>query len=1337
MRHLIIFLFIFFWSFSLNAKQFYFRHYRNEDGLSNNTVMVSIQDRRGFIWFGTKEGLNRFDGYQFKTYLNNPNNPNSLINNIIISLCEDKDGIIWIGTINGICYFNPDNDYFGTIQNEDIKITGLILDIKNDFSNNIWITTRQGVYRYNKLENNIFFYSATDYFQPGSICVTLSGDIWIASSNGNIYKYDPRTNSYIKYKVLNDNELLSSTQLVKIVETEDNELLVSTDNAGLRQFNPSTGKVVTLFDKDNEGKDIIILAILKKSENEYWIGSESGIHIFDLKEGFRGTIQKSTTNPFSITNNSIRSIIKDREGGIWIGTFYGGINYLPQDNKPFEKFYPTSLPGSLTGNVVREICVDSYGNIWVGTEDAGLNKFNPRNGIFTGFTPASSSKRVPSTNIQGLMVDGNNLWIGTYDKGIFILNIQSEKIIKHFELRLDNIGLKTNSIITFLKTKDGTIYVGSATGLYQFNRETETFTYLNNVASGCWVHSLHENNNGTIWIGTYGNGLLKYDRFSNTTKRFSYIRNDPYSLNSDYITSIYEDNHNQIWITTEGNGFCLLDSKTEKFTRFVPGKELKWGIYCSILEDGNGILWITSTRGLLSFDPSTKRIIMYTKDDGLLDNHFSYNSAYLDNTGTMYFGTVSGLIAFNPIKIRENTYNTSVYITGFQVAGSEFLTNPTNSESAKSILETNKISLAYNKSSFSIDFVAPSFTNPKMTKYKYILEGSDKNWVLLPNNRKVYYTNLAPGDYRFKVMASIGDNLWSEKGAFLEIKIFPPIWLSVPVYLIYLVIFLSVVIFTIHFFAKRNRLEHQRKIDRLESEKEMEILNAKISFFTNITHEIRTPLTLIKGPLERIFQSGINSDTIEENLSIINKNTDRLLELTNQLLDFRKAEKEIFKLNFVHTDICELIESTFNLFLPGSLEKNISFQMHSQVKQYPLAVDRETLIKIISNLLSNALKFADTSVDLYLEPDTPDNRSLRIRVNSDGRLIPPDYSEKIFEPFFQLTPEQSGKSRKGTGLGLALARSLAELHQGKLFLDKEVNHLNSFVLELPKTQEESFVLNQNLPENGLKEERHEYEIFGNMNCSRPNILLVEDEKEMGIFISKELSHEYNIILASNGAEAIKVLSNYVINLVVSDVIMPVMDGYELCSQIKNNIEFSHIPLILLTATINLNARIEGLDAGADAYIEKPFSTNLLLAQISNLLKNRDLERQNFLESPLAHIKTLTMNKTDEEFMKKLHSNIMTKMTEPDFHIETIANMMGISISTLYRKVKALTDLNTVEYIRFYKLKKAAKLLSQGEYRIDEISYLVGFSSPSYFATSFHKQFGISPSEFLKQTKNNQ
>jgi ligand-binding sensor domain-containing protein len=321
--------------------------------------MASIQDRRGFIWFGTKEGLNRFDGYQFKTYLNNPNNPNSLINNIIISLCEDKDGIIWIGTINGICYFNPDNDYFGTIQNEDIKITGLILDIKNDFSNNIWITTRQGVYRYNKLENNIFFYSATDYFQPGSICVTLSGDIWIASSNGNIYKYDPRTNSYIKYKVLNDNELLSSTQLVKIVETEDNELLVSTDNAGLRQFNPITGKVVTLFDKDNEGKDIIILAILKKSENEYWIGSESGIHIFDLKEGFRGTIQKSTTNPFSITNNSIRSIIKDREGGIWIGTFYGGINYLPQDNKPFEKFYPTSLPGSLTGNIVREICVDS------------------------------------------------------------------------------------------------------------------------------------------------------------------------------------------------------------------------------------------------------------------------------------------------------------------------------------------------------------------------------------------------------------------------------------------------------------------------------------------------------------------------------------------------------------------------------------------------------------------------------------------------------------------------------------------------------------------------------------------------------------------------------------------------------------------------------------------------------------------------------------------------------------------------------------------------------------------------------------------------------------------
>jgi DNA-binding response OmpR family regulator len=439
----------------------------------------------------------------------------------------------------------------------------------------------------------------------------------------------------------------------------------------------------------------------------------------------------------------------------------------------------------------------------------------------------------------------------------------------------------------------------------------------------------------------------------------------------------------------------------------------------------------------------------------------------------------------------------------------------------------------------------------------------------------------------------------------------------------------------------------------------------------------------------------------------------------------------MFKLSFTKTDLCEVVESTFNLFIPYSTEKKVSMRLQMPVKHYELAMDREAVTKILSNLLSNAIKYAGTKVDLILQIDTEKENVIRIRVNSDGKLIPPELGEKIFEPFYQIDFDKPGE--KGTGLGLSLARSLAELHHGRIFLDPSERKYNSFVLELTKYQEES-IDGKHEQESESLSEHHEFEFFGSPANSQPNILLVEDEIEMGRFIAKELSDDYNVILTHDGEEALKALKKYNITLVVSDVIMPVMNGYELCRQIKSNIEFSHIPVILLTATIHLNARIEGLDSGADAYIEKPFSTDLLLAQIMNLIKNRSMDRQNFINSPLAHFKSVAMNKTDEEFLRKLHSTLMDNISENDLSVEKVAELMGISISTLYRKVKALTDLNSVEYIRLARLKKAAELLSEGNYRINEISFLVGFSSPSYFATSFQKQFGISPSEFIRKLK---
>lgn len=1318
-------------SITAAGRPYYFRHYRNDNGLSNNTVMACIQDHRGFMWFGTKEGLNRFDGFQFKVFLSNPADSNSLRSNFITALNEDKDGWIWIGTPGGICYYIPESDCFGTINAENTVIMGMVVDIKTDNENYIWIATFQGIYRYNKKNNKINFYPSFKFFRPLRINLTTAGDVWISASDGSIYKYNARTDDFSGYKILTDKEIASSVMLGNILDAGSYGLLISTNIAGIRQFDPNTGKVSDFFRDEYQWNNILIRTTFLYSDEEIWIGTESGVHIFNLKSGYVTNLQKVTTDPFSISNNAVRTILRDKEGGIWLGTFYGGMNYLPPQNKPFEKYYPTGLPGALNGNVVREIHADQYGNIWIGTEDAGLIKLDHQTGLFYNITEGSNNIKIESRNVQGILVDGNDLWIGTYDNGIYILDILRQAITDHFQFSDKRSGLRTNTFITFLKTTDGSIFAGSSSGLYQFDRKNSSFIFMDNLAPGYFIHCLYEDNIGNVWMGTYGRGLFKYNKSTGTVKKILYEKGDYENMDFEWITSIFQDNSQRIWFTTEGNGFGYIDNETEEITRFIPGRDVNFAIYCDMLQDGHGYLWITSTRGLLRFDPSTNEYTTFTRDDGLLDNTFSYNSAYQDKNGRMYFGTMSGLVTFYPSDILENTFNSPVYFTGFQINGREYFVNTDGSPSFKSLLATDQIRLKYNQSSFSIDFVSPTYTSPNLTRYKYKMDGSDPDWVLISGNRKVYYTNLSPGGYKFRVLSSTDGITWSNEESILNIRISPPLWLSVPAYILYILITVTIGYMLISFYLKKEALEHQRKIDIIESNKEKEILNAKINFFTNITHEVRTPLTLIKGPLDRIIKSGINnSHNTEENLSIIKKNTDRLLNLTNQLLDFRKTEKEKFKLNFIKTDLYELIESTYNLFLPFSEEKMISVHFNSPVHYYNLAVDREAITKILSNLLSNALKFAESKVDIYLEPETEKDNIIRIRVNNDGKMIPGELSEKIFEPFYQIDFDKPGE--KGTGLGLSLARSLAELHNGKLFLDTSVRNLNSFVLELTKHQAESISSTVKESEGSIQGEIPEFEIFGSLENSSPNILLVEDEIEMGKFIAREISGDYNVILTYNSEEALKALKKYNITLIVSDVIMPVTNGYELCRKIKSDIEFSHIPVILLTATIHLNARIEGLDSGADAYIEKPFSTELLIAQIQNLIKNRSLDRQNFVTSPLTHFKSVALNKTDEEFLRKLNAVLMDNISENDLRVEKIADIMGISVSTLYRKVKALTELNSVEYIKLARLKKAAELLSDGNYRINEISYLVGFSSPSYFATSFQKQFGISPSQFVRK-----
>ncbi len=1328
MRSLFSLLFVVILSLPAGGRSYYFRNYRNDDGLSNNSVMASIQDRRGFVWFGTREGLTRFDGYQFKVFLHDPAVANSLIHNFVTALCEDNDGWIWIGTSNGLCYYIPESDFFGTIGSENQGPGLFIQDLIADNDGNIWITTYSGILRYTKANGSTRIYPAGQYFIPLSVDISTNGDVWFCATDGRIYRYDPQNDAFTGIIVLNNEELSASANLLNILDQGNGRLIVASSTAGLKLVETVSGRVSDLPDEGREFSNMLIRTASRYNDDEIWIGTETGIHIYSLTRGFLTNLQKINTDPYSLSNNAIRSITLDREGGMWIGTFYGGVSYLPGNYNSFEKYYPTGLPGSLNGNVVREMRADAEGNIWIGTEDAGLFRYDPRSGRFSDFFSGPEHDNIESRNIQGLLVSGDSLWIATNDKGIYIMNILSGRIIRHFDVSDPKSGLRTNSFITMLGTSRGEVFAGGVSGLYRFDRRNSSWDFLEDIAPFNFIHDLCEDVHGNIWIGTYGNGLFRYERSSGTCKRINTADDSGENPVGGHITSLYEDRDHRIWVATEGRGLSYIDPDTGLAVRYDSGKDFGSTIFCAMLQDSSGVLWITSTQGLFRLDPVTGKFRKYSREDGILENNFSYNSAYMDDNGRMYFGSISGLISFCPSDIKENTCNPPVYFTGLQVNGEEYNINKEGLPGFRSVLADGHISLKHNQSSLSIDFVSPSFTNPGLIRYKYRMEGSDQDWVLIKGNRKVYYTNLRPGDYRLRVLSSPDGESWSSEEAVLNIKISPPFWFSLPAFIFYIAATLTLVYTLLSFYLKKKTLEQQRKIDFIEANKEKEILNAKINFFTNITHEVRTPLTLIKGPLDRILNSGVRypRDT-EDNLLIIKRNTDRLLSLTNQLLDFRKTEKEMFRLSFVRTDLNVLVESTFNLFLPYSVEKRISMHFLRPSEHFIMPVDRESITKIMSNLLSNALKFAESKVDLSLGSAIGNDGMVRINVRSDGKRIPEEFSEKIFEPFYQIDFDKPGE--KGTGLGLSLARSLADLHHGRLFLDTTDKSCNSFVLELQKIAADGTF--EEVVEGGLAGEYHDFEIFNPTEEPRPLILLVEDEIEMGRFIAREISSEYDVVLAHNGEEALKALKKYNFTMVVSDVIMPVINGYELCRRIRSDVEFSHIPVILLTATIHLNARIEGLDSGADAYIEKPFTTDLLMAQIANLIKNRNLERQNFLNSPLVHFRSVAMNKTDEEFLKRLNSTMMENFSKTDLNVEMIAGMMGVSVSTLYRKVKALTDLNTVEFIRVARLKKAAELLSEGDFRISEVSYLVGFSSPSYFSTSFQKQFGISPSEFVR------
>lgn len=1292
--------------------QHYFKHYKVEDGLSHNTTNSILQDHNGFLWFGTKDGLNRFDGYNFKVFRNNPNNAKSIGSNFIKTLHEYA-GFLWIGTDNGLFKYSEVDDSF-EIVNDSYNKT--ILDIDNDQSGNLWYIASGVLHKLNvDTEKTIETY---DQFYSLLITSSNNGTIWVASHN-HLYQYIADNKSFKK----NDVAVLASDNnftLTALYAKSNDTILIGTRNHGALYYNSYSKKIHTLLPK--KYNSLFVRSFLPVN-NQIWIGNESGVIIFNEKTNSITHLAKSYNSPYSLSDNAVYSMISDNEGGIWVGTYFGGVNYFPKQFTPIQKFFPKVGENSISGNAVREIKKDNHGNLWIGTEDAGLNKFNLKNGQFINYLPAANVNSLSHYNIHGLLTDGDKLWVGTFERGLDVLNIKTGKLITHYDSKSTNSEMRSDFILHIYKTTTQQLFILTSQGTYVYNPTKDCFVSFEGFPESFHYTQFLEDTHKKYWAGSW-DGVFSYHPTTKKKAVYKCQKDNPNSLSSNLVNGLFEDSYQNLWITTE-NGLNRYRKETDDFERFTVENGLPSNVTYAILEDDAGNLWVSTSKGMAQLNPKNNTINVFTKVNGLLSDQFNYNSSFKDTDGTMYFGSVNGMIRFHPKEFLINDYHPAVLLTNLKINNKSMAVSSKDSPLKHAITFSDAIELNNKQSIFTIEFASLGFTTPEMTEYWYQMKGLNDSWISLGKNHEVSFNQLPAGDYTFKVKSMNSQGIWSKQSNDLKITILPHFLVSKWAIIIYLFLFFLMMYLLLNYYHNFNKNKNQRKILQLQNEKEKELYEAKIDFFTNIAHEIRTPLTLIKSPLDKLLRKNLTAQDVENNLNIMERNTARLLDLSNQLLDFRKTEKQNVNLNFSETNLHIFLKDIYTRFLPSIEEKQVSFKLVLLNEPLIAFVDTEILTKILSNLINNAIKYSEKKIKLYC---VIENNWIKITIDNDGVRVPEALQDKIFEPFYRVP---QSKNKKGTGIGLPLSRSLAELHGGHLFFNKNTREYNSFILQIPllkehkstdvrheaKTQEQNIEKPAKKRKNGVKPQ---------------HILLVEDNLELADFIQSELSEKYKVMTAQNGKEAIEIVQNNTIHLIISDIMMPIMDGIELCAKLKANADTKHIPIVLLTAKTSLNAKITGLESGADAYINKPFSIDYLSAQVENILTNRKSIVELYANSPLAHLKQIELSKVDAEFIDKLDSVVAEHLSNPKLDIDFLAKQLNMSRSTLYRKIKATSNMSPNELINISRLKKAAVLLKTTNLRVYEISEEVGYTSQVSFGRNFLKYFKVTPTAYVRQ-----
>jgi len=1324
------------------------------EGLSNSLINKILQDQKGFIWVATEDGLNRFDGIHFKTFFADENDENSLKNNFVTALAEDRKGNLWVGQINGLQVYDPESESFTEIPLyiSDERIHLYISSITIAANQDVWMTTsgyglikiehETGEVNYNtELNKKLCSPNLRVVFEDSN------GVLWIGSDDQGLNAYDPLNGNITWYsETANDENALPSNNISSICEDDHGYIYTGSLKGGLIRINKLSGKVEKIKSKNEDEMDLPVKSLLFDTKKRLWVGTDGfGLKQFNPETKLLESYSPNTS-PFDFSKSKIHSLIEDNGGNIWAGIFQKGLYLFPETPEIFNYFGYHAFGDKSIGSscVTSVMTIDDI--LWVGTDGDGIYQINRKNEDISHLLLTNETGESDGNNILTIHYGQEGyVWLGTYFNGLIRLNRETQRIktFKHDPAILNSIT--SDNVISIAEDRTGMLWLGTlGGGICRFDPKTETFLPgLNdseeiNRQIPMYVNTVFIDRKENIWIGTYV-GLFYYDV---QTKKLSQFTTANKKLNNNTILSVQTDHAGNIWVGTYG-GLVRIDVNTHETRSYDSGDGLCNNVVCAINEDEFGKIWLSTHDGLSRFDPENNTFTNYYAYDGIQANEFYRNATFRTEDNELFFGGINGLTGIKRNYQDFTRRVRDVLLTEFLCSNQPVEIGDKSGKHVilkKSIVLANIIQLHEKDNVFSIGFTSGELASQSRISYEYMMEGFDEHWITTnAQNRRATYTNLNHGTYVFKVRGV-------DKGQYsaprnLTIIIYPSwyktTWAKI----------LWSVLLGIFFFGIVMMYKEMIKRRHLEKMNEM-----KMQFFINISHEIKTPLTLIIDPLEKLMLTKTDEKT-SRLYNVVYQNACRISRLVNQLMDVRRIDKGVILVKFQETSLVSFIREIAQSYEVLAAEKNISFKIVASDENIKVWIDPLNFEKVIINLLSNAFKFTPTGGEVELKIRRNQMmiggnhlvEAVKIEVCDNGIGIKEADIERIFNRFYQVESEDPAH-RGGTGVGLHLSRALVKLHKGELKAENRKDGPGSrFIILLPLGKDhlpaEDLVTNENILPAPLH--RIHRQFFPNAlplvskngkKTRKPyKILVVDDEQEIRDYLTAELSEQYSVISAADGKHAFELVMEAKPNLVVSDIMMPEMDGITLCKKIKANNQTSHIPVVLLTALSKDENRAEGIETGADMYIVKPFSSEFLKKIIGNILENRKkIYEQLKAENGQFDMDHIELKSHDEILMQKVMTIIKNNISNEKLNVEMLADGVGISRVHMHRKLKQLTNQSARDFIRNIRMKQATYLLTNKKLNVSEVAFSLGYSNLSHFSNSFKSYYGVSPTEFVQK-----